>query len=156
AVAGPPSSPGVIPFARSLPIEKSKKPEVLLAHTMNRDPLPIAHGAPLRAVVGGWYGMASVKWLTRIIVSDKPFQGFWQTHASSYCRPRDAPPTLVPIPAIQPKAILARPVLNEIIPVGKPFRLFGAAWAGGRAVDKVEVSLDGGKSWSPAKLLGEP
>jgi DMSO/TMAO reductase YedYZ molybdopterin-dependent catalytic subunit len=156
AIAGPPSSPGVIPFARSLPVEKAKKPEVFLAHTMNGDPLPTAHGAPLRAVVGGWYGMASVKWLTRIVVTDKPFQGFWQTLDYSYFERRDGQPTLVPIRAIQPKAILARPGLNEVIPAGKRFRLFGAAWAGERAVEKVEVSLDGGKTWSPAKLLSEP
>ena len=58
--------------------------------------------------------------------------------------------------AIQPKAVLARPGLNEVIPAGKPYRLFGAAWAGEHRIQKVEVSMDGGKTWSNAKLLAEP
>ena len=65
-----PKSPGPIHFARSLPIDKAKKDEVLLAYKMNGETLPPSHGYPLRAVVGGWYGMASVKWLTRIIVTE--------------------------------------------------------------------------------------
>ena len=150
-----PKSPGPISFARSLPMAKARKTDVLLAHTMNGEPLPKSHGHPLRAVVGGWYGMASVKWLTRITVTDKPFQGFWQSLDYSYFVRRDGQPTLVPVTAMQPKAIFARPGLNEVIPSDKPYRLFGAAWAGERPVSKVEVSADGGKTWAAAKLLGE-
>jgi DMSO/TMAO reductase YedYZ molybdopterin-dependent catalytic subunit len=150
-----PKSPGVIHFARSLPVEKAKKDEVLLAYKMNGETLPVSHGYPLRAVVGGWYGMASVKWLSRIVVSDQPFRGFFQSLDYAYFVRKDGLPTLVPVTAVQPKAILARPGLGEVIPAGKPYRLFGAAWAGERAVDKVEVSLDGGKSWTAAKLFGE-
>jgi DMSO/TMAO reductase YedYZ molybdopterin-dependent catalytic subunit len=150
-----PRSPGPIPFARSLPIEKAKKDEVLLAYKMNGETLPTSHGYPLRAVVGGWYGMASVKWLTRIIVSTQRFRGFWQSLDYSYFERRDGMPTLRPVAAMEPKAIIARPGLSEIVPAGKSFRLFGAAWAGERAVDKVEISLDGGKSWASAKLLAK-
>jgi DMSO/TMAO reductase YedYZ molybdopterin-dependent catalytic subunit len=150
-----PKSPGPIHFARSLPIEKAKKDEVLLAYKMNGETLPASHGYPLRAVVGGWYGVASVKWLSRIVVSDRPYRGFWQTLDYSYFERKDGLPTLQPVTAVQPKAIFARPGLNEIIPVDKPYRLFGAAWAGERPVDKVEVSVDGGKTWAGAKLLGE-
>jgi DMSO/TMAO reductase YedYZ molybdopterin-dependent catalytic subunit len=150
-----PKSPGTIHFARSLPIDKAKKDEVLLAHKMNGETLPLYHGHPLRAVVGGWYGMASVKWLTRIVVTDKPFQGFFQSLDYSYFVRRDGLPTLIPVTAVQPKAVLARPGLGEVIPAGKRFRLFGAAWAGERPVNKVDVSLDGGKTWEAAKLLGD-
>jgi DMSO/TMAO reductase YedYZ molybdopterin-dependent catalytic subunit len=150
-----PKSPGPISFARSLPLAKARKPDVLLAHTMNGEPLPKSHGHPLRVVVGGWYGMASVKWLTRIVVTDKPFQGFWQSLDYSYFVRRDGQPTLIPVTTMQPKAILARPGLNEIIPADKPYRLFGAAWAGERPVARVEVSADGGKTWTAAKLLGD-
>jgi len=150
-----PKSPGSIHFARSLPVEKAKSDAVLLAHKMNGEDLPVSHGRPLRAVVGGWYGMASVKWLTRIVVTDKPFQGFFQGLDYAYFVRRDGLPTLVPVTAIQPKAVIARPGLNEVIPAGKSFRLFGAAWAGERPVAKVEVSLDGGKAWAAATLLGE-
>lgn len=150
-----PKSPGPIHFARSVPIEKARSDSVLLAHHMNDEPLPASHGHPLRAVVGGWYGMASTKWLTRVTVTDKPFQGFWQSLDYSYFVQRDGLPTLVPVTAIEPKAVLARPGLHEVIPAGKAFRLFGAAWAGERPVAKVEVSLDGGKSWTGARLLGK-
>lgn len=156
AVNSDPKSPGPIHFARSIPIEKAKKEEVLLALKMNGEPLTAAHGYPLRAVVGGWYGMASIKWLKRIIVSDKPFGGFFQTLDYSYFERRDGLPTLLPVTAMQPKAILARPGVAEVIPAGKPFRLFGAAWAGEQAIAKVDVSVDGGKSWLAAKVLGEP
>jgi DMSO/TMAO reductase YedYZ molybdopterin-dependent catalytic subunit len=150
-----PRSPGPVAFARSLPIEKARKDEVLLAYKMNGETLPASHGYPLRVVVGGWYGMASVKWLSRIVVSDKPYEGFFQTLDYSYFERRDGLPTLKPVTAIQPKAILARPGLQEVIPSGKPFRVFGAAWAGERPVAKVEMSLDGGKNWKGAKLLGD-
>jgi len=150
-----PRSPGTIAFARSLPLDKAKTDEVLLALQMNGEALTPAHGYPLRTVVGGWYGMASVKWLTRIIVSDQPFRGFWQSLDYSYFERKDGLPTLRPVTAMQPKAILARPGLHEVIPGDKPCRLFGAAWAGEQAVGKVDVSVDGGKTWAAAKLLGE-
>src|SRR4051812_44501796 len=62
-------------FARSVPIPLARDGGILLAYKMNGQPLPEAHGFPLRAIVPGWYGMASVKWLTRIVVTDQPFQG---------------------------------------------------------------------------------
>jgi DMSO/TMAO reductase YedYZ molybdopterin-dependent catalytic subunit len=150
-----PKSPGPIHFARGLSVEKAKSDSVLLAYRMNGEDLPVDHGRPVRAIVGGWYGMASVKWLTRILVTDTPFRGFFQALEYAYFVRRDGLPTLTPITAIQPKAVLARPGANEVVPAGKPFRLFGAAWAGERPVAKVEVSFDGGKSWTGAKLLGD-
>ena len=68
---------GMIHFGRSLPVAKARQQDVLLAYRMNGADLPVAHGFPVRTVVPGWYGMASVKWLTRIIVTDRPFDGFW-------------------------------------------------------------------------------
>src|SRR5215831_1881348 len=72
------ASPGPIAFARSLPIEKAMSDGVLLAHSMNGEPLTQQHGYPLRAVVGGWFGMAWVKWISEIRVVDRPFNGYWQ------------------------------------------------------------------------------
>lgn len=151
-----PKSPGPIAFARSLPLEKAKHPSVILAYKMNDADLPKAHGMPLRAIVGGWYGMASVKWLTRIIVVDKPFKGFWQTLDYAYWKRQENLPTLIPITRIEVKSSIARPALLENIPAGKPYRIFGAAWAGESAVSKVEISTDGGKTWELAKLLDKP
>src|SRR5262249_49048374 len=78
-----PKSPGEIHFARSLPIETSRR-DVLLAYQMNGRDLSPSHGFPLRAIVPGWYGMASVKWLKRIILVDRPFAGYFQTLDYSY------------------------------------------------------------------------
>ena len=75
---------GAVPFARSMPTAKAHKPEVFLAYKMNGAGLPEAHGFPLRAIVGGWYGMASVKWLSRIIVAHRPFRGFFQAIDYAY------------------------------------------------------------------------
>ena len=151
-----PKSPGPIAFAQGLPIEKAKSGEVVLAYKMNGEPLPASHGFPMRAVVGGWYGMASVKWLKRIIVTDKPFNGYFQSFNYAYFERRDGLPTLVPVTAIQPKAVLARPGLKEVIPAGKPYRRIRHAGLASMRSQKVEVSVDGGKTWTNAKLLAEP
>ena len=74
-----PATPGPIAFDRSVPLAKAKRDECLLATAMNGEPLTAAHGAPVRAVIGGWYGMASVKWLVEIRVTDRPYAGFFQT-----------------------------------------------------------------------------
>lgn len=150
-----PKSPGVIPFERSLPLEKARRPEVLLAYQMNGRDLTPEHGFPLRAVVSGWYGMASVKWLTQLTVTATPFQGFWQTFDYSYFRREQGRPLLTPIQEIQVKASIARPTLREVVPAGTTYRVFGAAWAGESEVATVKVSTDGGQAWQPATLLGE-
>lgn len=153
-VADPPS-PGPIAFARSLPVEKALRPEVLLAWGMNGAPLAPRHGAPLRAVVGGWYGMASVKWLKRILVVTEPFQGFYQTLDYSYFRRVAGIPTLTPITTMQVKSQIARPAPHDVIPADRPYSIVGAAWAGEHDVVRVDVSVDGGHSWSPAELAPE-
>lgn len=150
----PPSAktPGVIPYARSLPLKKARRPEVLLAYKMNGKDLPAAHGAPVRAVVAGWYGMASVKWLKRLIVSDRPFQGFFQTFMYTVWDRSRGIPDLVPVTDIQVKSAIARPTLNEVVPANSSYRVHGAAWAGETEIKKVEISTDGGISWHAAKL----
>jgi len=155
AITSDPPTPGPIHFDRGLPLEKAKRDEVVVAHTMNGEPLPVSHGAPLRAVVGGWYGMASVKWLTRIVVLDRPHIGYWQTMDYSYWVRPNGLPELRPITAMEPKASIARPTAGETVPAGRPYRVFGVAWAGETKVGKVEVSADGGKTWAAATLTGE-
>lgn len=151
-----PKTPGVIHFARSLPLKKAQQAEVLLAYRMNGRELPPDHGFPVRVVVPGWYGMASVKWLKRIVVTDRPFHGFFQTFAYTIWERRGGLPDLVPVTEMQVKAQVARPALNEVVPAGSKYRVFGAAWAGEADVTKVEVSADGGQRWSEARLLDKP
>jgi DMSO/TMAO reductase YedYZ molybdopterin-dependent catalytic subunit len=150
-----PKSPGIIHFARSLPLDKARKPEVLLAYRMNGKELPMAHGFPIRAVVAGWYGMASVKWLSRIIVSDRRFQGFFQTLDYSYFERRRGVPSLVPVTEMEVKAEIARPARHEVIRAKTSYRIHGAAWAGSSSVAKVEVSTNGGNTWAEGRLLGK-
>jgi DMSO/TMAO reductase YedYZ molybdopterin-dependent catalytic subunit len=150
-----PKSPGPISFARSIPVKLAQEGDVLLAHRMNGAPLTRAHGFPLRAVVPGWYGMASVKWLTRVVVTDRPFQGYWQTLTYSYFERVGGQPVMTPVTEIQVKSAVARPGQDEVVAAGRPYRVAGAAWAGTAAVTKVEVSTDGGKTWAEARLEGE-
>jgi DMSO/TMAO reductase YedYZ molybdopterin-dependent catalytic subunit len=154
-VTADPRTPGVIAFERSLPLDKAMRPETLLAWGMNGADLTPDHGFPLRAVVGGWYGMASIKWLTRITVVDRPFGGYWQTMDYSRYERRGGRPTLVPLGAMEVKSAIARPALLETLPAGKPYRVSGTAWAGEPDIVKVELSVDGGTAWAEAKLLGE-
>jgi DMSO/TMAO reductase YedYZ molybdopterin-dependent catalytic subunit len=156
AVTDEPKSPGVVSFARSLPLAKAQSSEVLLAYQMNGADLPPEHGFPLRAVVPGWYGMASVKWLQRITVTEKPFDGYWQTFMYSQWDRAGGQPVMRPVTEMQVKSAISRPAFHEQIAAGKLYRVFGAAWAGEADITKVEVSTDGGASWQPAKLLDEP
>jgi DMSO/TMAO reductase YedYZ molybdopterin-dependent catalytic subunit len=156
AISDEPKSPGVVSFARSLPLEKARRPEVLLAYQMNGADLPLEHGFPLRVVVPGWYGMASVKWLRRISVSDKPFDGYWQTFQYSHWDRSGGLPVMRPVTEMQVKSAIARPAFHEQVAAGKPYRVFGAAWAGESEVAKVKISTDAGATWQPAKLLDEP
>jgi DMSO/TMAO reductase YedYZ molybdopterin-dependent catalytic subunit len=147
---------GKVPFARSLPVSKARKPEVLLAYKMNGVDLPEAHGFPLRAVVPGWYGVASIKWLRRLIVSKRPFQGYFQTFDYSYFTYFEGLPVVRPITELEVKAQIARPARDEVVPANSKYRIYGAAWTGDSTVNQVEVSTDGGRTWHKAHFLEKP
>ena len=151
----PPRPPGEIRYARSLPMAKAQQ-DVLLAFAMNGEPLTPAHGFPLRAVVPGWFGMASVKWLERIIVATTPFNGYYQSIDYTYWEQRDSLPTLVPLREMQVKAQIARPQMGEVLPSDADYRIHGAAWGSEHEIAKVEISEDAGVTWRTAALLGEP
>jgi DMSO/TMAO reductase YedYZ molybdopterin-dependent catalytic subunit len=151
-----PVSPGEIHYARSLPLAKALMPEVILAYSMNGEPLSRSHGFPLRAIVPGWYGMASVKWLSRVVVTDTSFRGYFQTSDYTFWEQRDELPVqLLPVSEVEVKAEIARPALHEIIPTDTIYRVYGAAWTGESEVSSVELSIDGGTRWEQAQLLGE-
>lgn len=135
-------------FARAIPIEKAMDPSTLLAYEMNGDPLPAAHGFPLRALVSGWYGMDSVKWLTRIEVLNQPFAGYFQqeryvaVHGNGERQP---------ITRMSVGSKMIRPSEGEEIR-SNTYRVEGVAWAGERKVAKVQVRVDGSGDWQPANL----
>jgi DMSO/TMAO reductase YedYZ molybdopterin-dependent catalytic subunit len=149
-----PKPPGRISFARSIPLEKARCEEVILAFQMNgRDLLP-EHGFPVRAVVPGYYGMASVKWLSTVRVLNEPFRGYWQTTEYAYWdRSSTGLPVRRPLFEMRVKSMIARPALHESIPAGSVCRIVGAAWAGESEIARVEVSTDGGETWSDARLV---
>jgi len=147
---------GKIHFARSLPLAKARSPDVLLAYQMNGVDLPPAHGFPLRAIVPGWYGVASIKWLQRMIVSPRPFNGYFQSiDYSFFSKEKNGLARVVPITELQAKAEIARPTSGEVIKADSDYRIHGAAWTGEAEITKVDISMDGGKSWRQAKLQGE-
>src|SRR5439155_3696378 len=110
---------------------------------------------PLRAVVPGWYGMASIKWLQRIIVTSEPFNGYYQSVDYAFWQRGAAGPTLVPLTTMQVKAEIAHPENNEVIRANGKYLVKGAAWTAEAVISKVEISCDGGKWWSEATLKGD-
>src|SRR6478609_8966973 len=125
-IAEPPRPAGKINFARSLPVAKAMG-DVLLAHSMNGQPLTTAHGFPLRAIVPGWYAMASIKWLQRIIVASEPFNGYYQSIDYAHWQRRGSGPALVPLTTMQVKAEIAHPEDNEVIRANGKYLVKGAS-----------------------------
>lgn len=149
----PVRSPGELPYARSLPLNKALE-DALLAYAMNGELLTPAHGAPLRAVVPGWYGMAAVKWLTGLHVLATPYQGYFQTVDYARWETRAGlPPERTPLGEMQVKSQVASPGAHDRLPAGRPCEVTGAAWTGAGTVTRVDVSMDGGASWQAAAFL---
>jgi DMSO/TMAO reductase YedYZ molybdopterin-dependent catalytic subunit len=136
-------------YERALPRDVALDDDVLLAYEVNGVPLPPQHGAPLRLVVPGWYGMTNVKWLVRIAPSLEPFTGWQQAEAYTI----DG----VPVQRMLPRALLVPPGIPDFLSRERyvergPQTLVGRAWSGLGAVTRVEVSDDGGATWNDAEL----
>jgi DMSO/TMAO reductase YedYZ molybdopterin-dependent catalytic subunit len=149
----PPLPPGPIGYARSLSKQKALQPEVLIAYQMNGRDLSLDHGYPVRAIVPGHYGMASVKWLTRISAVREPFLGYWQTSDYGYWDYVDGKPVRRAVGEMQVKAEIARPRMYEVLAPNQPYTVCGAAWAGETAVTEIAVSTDGGQTWAGAQWV---
>ncbi|MBS9715851.1 sulfite oxidase [Pseudohalocynthiibacter aestuariivivens] len=141
-------------FGRSLTLAQMKELDVLLVYAMNDAPLLPQHGAPLRIVVPGWYGMASVKWLTEITALTNPYDGFQQVRTYQY-RESDEDPGR-PITTMRIKSLMVPPGVPDwtsrkrYVNTG-PTELVGRAWSGaGTPIEKVEVEVSG--VWHPANL----
>ena len=144
-------------FGGTIPLDKARRPEVLLAWGMNGEPLPLVHGAPLRVVVPGYIGARSVKWLDRIELRSMPWDGYFQ-HVAYRLLPEDGTPGPsegMPLGLVALNADVLSPADGETITAGR-VEVRGYAFAGGeRYVARVDVSLDGGSSWSQAELLDD-
>jgi sulfane dehydrogenase subunit SoxC len=140
-------------YARSLPIREAMRPDIVLAYRMNGSELPPQHGYPLRLVVPGWYGMASVKWLESIDVVTAPFKGFQQQMSYRYQDTADDAGT--PVARIRIRALMVPPGVPDFLTRTRvlqhgPVMLQGRAWSGEGAVAGVEVGIDG--QWMHAQL----
>ena len=144
---------GQIHFARSIPVKKARS--VLIAYKINDVDLPPEHGFPVRAIVPGWYAVASVKWLQRITVSDKPFNGYYQTLDYAFWRRRGDLVQLTALSEMQTKAEIVNPREGEAFPRDSNVPVHGVAWTGDGEIVKVEISTDGGNNWRSARLLGK-
>jgi DMSO/TMAO reductase YedYZ molybdopterin-dependent catalytic subunit len=142
-------------YARSLPLEDALAGEAILAYEINGVPLPPQHGFPLRLLVPGWYGMTSVKWLSRITVLDAPFDGYQMRHSYRLRQEEDEVGT--PLSRIQVRALMVPPGIPEflsrarVVPAGE-CEIDGRAWSGDAEIARVEVSTDGGESWAGAEI----
>ena len=141
-------------YQRGLPVAEATTADVLVALEMNGAPLPLQHGFPARVVVPGWYGMGNVKWLRRITVATHTFAGY-QHHA--YRLRRQAGEEGEPVTRIEPRALVEPPGFPDFMTRTRvvrpgPTTLRGRAWSGWAPVERVEVSADGGATWSEAEL----
>jgi DMSO/TMAO reductase YedYZ molybdopterin-dependent catalytic subunit len=142
------------PFGRSLPVEDALRDEVLVAWAMNGQALSPQHGAPLRLVVPGWFGMASVKWLQRIELLEQAFDGYQQVVGYRYTRKPGEQGT--PVRHMKVKSLIAPPGMPDwytgrrLVEAG-PVGIEGRAWSGaGVQVERVELAVDG--EWHEAAL----
>ncbi len=149
------------PFVRQVPMAKALDPDTIVAYAMNDQPIPAAHGFPLRLVVPGWEGAYAIKWLNSLTVAAKEHDGFWVQTGYRYPTKRVAPGAAVdpkdmaPLTGLVVKSLITRPLEGAVVPPG-PVTVAGFAWAGERTIAKVDVSVDAGATWLPAKLVGPP
>lgn len=150
--------PGKVPpFIRSIPMEKALDSDTLVATHMNGEALTKHHGFPARALVPGWIGAASCKWLTEIKILESEFAGNFMSPGYRFpnqpIKPGDAvkPEDTHPVTGLSVKSVIAGPLDGSSVKAGK-VSVHGTAWAGEADIVKVEISIDGGTSWNAARL----
>lgn len=148
-----PGQNGPIRFERSLKLDEARDSEALLAYAMNGEPLPAEHGRPLRLIVPGWYGVASVKWLTGIAAVDRSFGGFFQAERYWFEWQRESGLQREPVTLQRVRALITEPGPDRERDRGE-LLVRGVAWSGAAPIARVEVSVGGGP-WQAARLLGE-
>jgi len=154
-----PPTPTTPLFQKSLQIDHARDGEVMIAYEMNDAPLPMLNGFPLRLVVPGWFATYWVKSLSSVTVLDQPLKTFWMDKAYRIADNPDAnedPQHLaavtVPVSAMPIHSIFVRPAPGEQLRAGVSYILQGVANDGGSGVRSVEVTTDGGQTWSDATL----
>jgi sulfite dehydrogenase len=145
-------------FVKALEIAHANDGEVMLAYQMNGQDLPMLNGFPVRLIVPGYYGTYWVKHLSDITVIDTVFDGFWMKSAyripdndCACVEPGTAPKVTVPIGRFNVRSFVTSLADGAKVNAG-PRTLKGIAFDGGTGIKQVDVSTDGGNTWTPAKL----
>ena len=153
--------PGTMPaFVRQVPMAKAMHADTILAWDMNGQPIPQVHGAPLRAIIPGWEGAYSVKWVNQLNVLAKDSDSFWFVSGYRYPNRRVAPGAAVdakdmePLKGLAVKSLITTPATGAALAAGK-IAVGGFAWAGENEITRVDVSIDNGVTWQAARLTGE-
>ena len=157
----PSRDPAKAAISRGIPIKKAMEDETLLAWAMNGQPIPLAHGFPLRLVVGGWPASVSGKWLHTIAVRNKEHDGT-KMDGHSYRMPRtpimpgeklaETPENFKIIESMPVKSVVTFPKTGLMIDAGTTLALRGQAWAGDLSVSEVQISIDYGATWQKCAL----
>jgi DMSO/TMAO reductase YedYZ molybdopterin-dependent catalytic subunit len=135
-------------FARSMTVEDAMNPEILLAYEMNGEDLPARHGHPLRVIAPGWYGIANVKWLTRIEARNRPYKGRFMAQDYVTLREEERDGTsLWTRSSVGPNRLNSVP--GRVTLADGVHQITGAAW--GRPIQKIEVKIDDEK-WREATI----
>jgi DMSO/TMAO reductase YedYZ molybdopterin-dependent catalytic subunit len=150
---------GASAFVRSIPIEKALERGTLLATKMDGSPLTPSHGFPVRSLVPGWIGSASIKWLQEIRLLPHEFHGFYmdpgyRVPVESPSGPESGPAKTVPLTSLRVKSVIAQPADGAVLDPSPSARVAiqGASWAGESAIARVDVSTDEGRTWHEATL----
>jgi DMSO/TMAO reductase YedYZ molybdopterin-dependent catalytic subunit len=133
---------------RPIPVAKALD-DALLVMEMNGEPLPPDHGFPVRLVVPGWVGIANIKWVGQIEVSEQPLFSLWNTQ--QYVLTGEAYPNK-PVLTTQTVKTAWELARGAVLPANTPVTLTGRAWSGTSAIRRVDVSIDQGRTWTPARL----
>lgn len=151
------------PYGASIPIEKAADPrgDVLLAYEMNGKPLSRDHGFPVRVLVPGVTGARNVKWLGRIVLSDEESESQWQRNDYKGFNPAIGWDTVdfSKSQAIQEMPVtsgITHPANNTEVQPGQMVEVSGYAWSGGgRKIIRVDLTADGGRTWTSAETLSQ-
>jgi len=146
-----PNKDNMIPYRRSLPLEKALHPDTIIAYQYNNKSLDYKHGYPFRLIVPNWYGMASVKWLNKIEIIDHSFEGPFQTEDYVYYPHKNNDQESYPVTTLHVNSIIQQPLPFTVLNTGI-HKIKGIAWTGKGVVTEIEVSLNNGDTWKQAVL----
>jgi DMSO/TMAO reductase YedYZ molybdopterin-dependent catalytic subunit len=146
-------------FVKAIELMHALDGEILVAYEMNGEPLPFLNGFPLRLVVPGYYGTYWVKHLSQISVLNEPFTGFWNATAyripdndCGFIEPGTTAAKTTEIKRCKVRSFITSVLDGEKVKADAKITLKGIAFDGGTGIKQVQISTDGGKSWTDAKL----